>query len=101
MESSVWGKILEFAKSCFTHYYRTIFVGGFIGGGLSGISLFFIGVNSELVTFGAFFLKVLGTAILGIASGAGAVLGKKLIENKNSTDVTPQRRRKRKGDKAA
>ena len=81
MESSIWWKISRFIKSCFTEY-KKIFKWGSLGGSLSGISLFFISDSSALITFGSFLLKVVGTLILGLASGAGAVLGKKWIEGK-------------------
>lgn len=62
-------------------------------------SLLFAGLPSEMVTFGAYFLKFVGTIFMAVGSGLGTAYGALLIEKykdrQKKSPLDDQRRKDR------
>jgi len=83
MEPSVWAKIQSFLRECFKEKFKIFFPGSLLGL-FAGKSLLFSGLPAELVTFGAYLLKFVGTVLMAVASGAATTYGAKWVEKKLS-----------------
>lgn len=101
MESSIWTRIKAFIQQSLTSKFKAFFPGCVIG--LFGAkSLLFAGLPPEVVTFGAYCLKFMGTVLMAFGSGLGTAYGALLIEkHKNKTNGPRTTEKKRGNGKAA
>jgi hypothetical protein len=98
MESSIWDRIKNFIRESLTQKFKA-FLPGCIMGFIGSKSFLWNGVTLEVATY---ILKFIATVIMAFSSGLATSYAALIIDRlKNKKNVTPQRRRKRKGDKAA
>lgn len=92
---SYWTRFIHFVKKSLTEKFALFFPGAVIGL-LSGKSLLFSGLPAEVITFGAYCLKFVGTVLMAIGSGLGTAYGALVIEKyKNRQKKSPSPNRKR------
>lgn len=101
MEKSVWERIRSFVQDSLTSKFKAFFPGCIIGL-FSAKSLLFAGLPDEVVTFGAYCIKFMGTVLMAFGSGLGTAYGALLIEkHKNKTNGPRATEKKRGTGKAA
>lgn len=100
MENSIWERLKNFVQASLTSKFKAFFPGCIIG--LFGAkSLLFAGLPPEVVTFGTYCLKFLGTVLMAFGSGLGTTYGALLIEKHKNKQNEPPSQKKRGRSKAA
>jgi hypothetical protein len=79
MEHSIWRRLKCFIQESLSEKFKVFFPGmcmGFFG----AKSLLFSGISAEMVTFGTYVLKYIGTVIMAFSSGLATAYAALLIE---------------------
>jgi hypothetical protein len=100
MEHSYFDKFIQFIKQSLTQKFKVFFTGSLMG--LFGAkSLLFSGLSSEMVTFGTYVAKYIGTVIMAFSSGLATAYAAYLIDRHKEKKVASKKGEKKKNDKAA
>ena len=95
MDTNLWSRIRQFIQTSFTEKFKYCLPGcvmGFIG----SKSLLFSGLPAEMVTFGAYVLKYIGTVLMAFGSGLATSYAAHLVEKykeKKSPDQPIKRKK--------
>lgn len=100
MEPSYFTRFIAFVKSSFQEKFK-VFLPGAIVGLFGAKSFLFAGLPSEMVTFGAYALKYIGTVIMAFSSGLATAYAAYLIERYKEKQNGKIKQKKRQNGKAA
>lgn len=94
---SYWTRFLSFIRSSFTDKFKAFFPGALVGL-FSAKSLLFGGLPTEVVTFGTYILKYIGTVAMSFGSGLATAYGAFLIDRykEKKSPIPPIENKKRK-----